>query len=103
LIVSGGLVRGENGAGVLVDTANSNLNHTYVQVTGNHALPTSVSGDPVGGIGGGIYSMGNVTLTASSITGNQGDTGGGGVAIHNGALTLTQTSYALVDVVFPTT
>jgi fibronectin-binding autotransporter adhesin len=60
-----------------------------VRITGNNALPTGTPTAPVGGLGGGIYSMGSVSLQASSVVGNRADTGGGGIGVNQGAVKLT--------------
>jgi hypothetical protein len=87
LIVTGGSVRGDGG-GIDVETANSTLSLTHVQVTGNSASQTVKSSTVSGGIGGGIYSMGAVTLNASTITQNQAGEGGGGIGVNDGIVTL---------------
>jgi fibronectin-binding autotransporter adhesin len=92
LIITGGSIRGANGGGILVDTANSTLTLNHVQIAGNRALQTGAPNDPTGGIGGGIYSAGSVTLQGSAVVGNRADTGGGGVGVNAGAVTLTQGS-----------
>jgi hypothetical protein len=95
LLITGGSVRGDNGGGILVDTASSQLTLTDVRITGNSALQTGTPSAPTGGIGGGIYALGSVTLQASTVAGNRADTGGGGIAVNQGDVTLTGGSSVL--------
>src|SRR5579871_6409682 len=92
LLITGGSVRGADGGGILVNSSNSQLTLTNVEVSGNAAFQTGTSAHPTGGIGGGIYSTGSVTLWASQVQDNQADTGGGGIGVNLGCLTITQGS-----------
>ncbi len=89
LVITGGSVRGGNGGGILIDTANSQLTLTDVVVAGNRALPAGTPGHTQGGSGGGIYSQGSVALTASAVLGNEAGVGGGGIVVNQGAVTLS--------------
>lgn len=117
LTLDGGQADGGNGGGILVDGASSTLTLSYVNVAGNSA--TAFSGE--GGNGGGVYSAGEVvldhstigsatsantatnqaggvwagtglTLTASSIAGNQAGSDGGGVVVNAGDVELSNGS-----------
>jgi hypothetical protein len=88
LIVTGGSVRGGNGGGILDESAGSTLTLTDVRVTGNSVTQTGNQSKLTGGLGGGVYSLGSVTLNASTVGGDSAETGGGGIAVNRGVVTL---------------
>jgi hypothetical protein len=113
LTLDGGLASGGNGGGILVDGASSTLTLSYVDVLGNSASALSGAGGNGGGIyspgqvvldhsaigstaspntatnqGGGVWAGAGLTLTASSIVGNQAGSDGGGVVASAGNVSL---------------
>src|SRR5262249_12447228 len=84
ITIDGGSVTGANGGGILVDGPTS-LSLDYVKVVSNGA---SADATGAGGSGGGIWTGGDVTLTASTVQGNTSGAGGGGIYAASGIVTL---------------
>ena len=119
ITIVGGNVASGNGGGILVDNPASVLTLTHVKLVGNSAGPAS-SSDPAqngGGIyssgrvvlvqstvgtsampnqtsgdGGGVWAGAGVTITGSTVEGNQAGTDGGGVYVEAGGASLASGS-----------
>ena len=68
---------GNNGGGLNVSSGTT-VTLKNCKVTGNHTATSS------GGLGGGIYVAGNLTLDGTSVTGNTSEANGGGIYVGTG-------------------
>ncbi len=112
ITIDGGSAPGGDGGGIAEDNASSILDLSYVDVAGNSATAVGTNGGLGGGVysagqvtldhgavgsnaaeqGGGVYAAGGVSLTASSVDGNKATGTSGGIVVVHGDLTLTSGS-----------
>ncbi|MBR8836075.1 MAG: right-handed parallel beta-helix repeat-containing protein [Stigonema ocellatum SAG 48.90 = DSM 106950] len=89
LIIANGLVRDDNGGGIL----NSGILSLYNSIVSNDSA-TSIN-STTGGNGGGIYNSGTISLNNTTISGNSAiglsNSNGGGIS-NNGNLTLSNST-----------
>jgi fibronectin-binding autotransporter adhesin len=116
ITIDGGNPSTGNGGGILVDNPANVLTLTHVNLVGNSAglasssdltqngggidssgsvvlvqstVGTVATPNQTSGDGGGIWAGAGVSMTASTVNGNQAGTDGGGLYVNNGSVTMT--------------